>query len=306
MPAGQRHLDPGVRHEAVIAFEATDSNPNGDPDAGNQPRIDPESGHGLVTDVSLKRKIRDTVALLHGADDRYGIFVTRGVALSPRANEGWTTTSPPRTSDAGVGAGVEGARPGADTAAATAWLCHRYFDVRMFGAVLTRGKGKPAVQVRGPVQVSMARSLDPVFTTRHAITRVTQSRQADVDKGETTELGARWAVEYGLYVAHLYYSPLLAARTGVTGADLDALWRSIVMMFDLTRSTSRAGVDLAGLWVFSHPDPYGIAPARILLDSIRITPTATPPRRLQDYDRALPTPPDRITLTTLHDRWEPR
>lgn len=275
------HTDPTVRHEAVIAFDAIDSNPNGDPDGQRQPRTDAETGHGLVTDVALKRKIRDTVPLLRPDDDRYGIFVEAGRALNTR------TAAAPADADPAQ------------------WLCGRYFDVRVFGAVLTRGKGKGSLSVRGPVQVGMARSVHPVLPVRQTITRVTQVRQADIDRGETTEIGSSWTVPYGLYVAHLYYSASLGAKTGITADDLAALWQSITQMFDLTRSRARTGVDLAGLWVFSHATPFGVAPARQLLDSVRFTTDADPPRRLHDYALDLPASlPAGVTMTTVYNAWE--
>lgn len=280
------HLNPAVRHEAVIAIDVTDANPNGDPDGQGEPRTDDETGHGLISDVSLKRKIRDTVAELHGAEPHNQIFVEAGTALSPRAEEGWQHT-------------------GDDDAEALAWLCGRYFDVRMFGAVLTRGKGQAAASVRGPVQMSFARSVDPVFPVDHGITRITQSRQVDLDRGQTTEYGRKPLVLYGLYVAHLYYSAPRGVATGITSDDLATLWRAVLMMCDLTRAANRGRVDVAGLWVFSHPDRYGVAPARRLLDSIALRTTVDPPRHWSHYQRHLPAElPAGITLTTLHDLWE--
>lgn len=282
------HLNPAVRHEAVLLFDCTDGNPNGDPDAQGQPRTDDETGQGLVTDVAIKRKIRDTVAMLHGADPSYQIFVEAGKALNPRTEEGWTNTK-----------GTE--------EQAVAWLCGRYFDVRMFGAVLTRGKGIGAVQLRGPLQLTFARSIDPVLPADHTITRVTQTRQEDIDKGERTEIGSKWNVPYGMYRAHIYYSAPRAAQTGITSRDLGVLWSTIATMYEHDRVSRRCGVDLAGLWVFTHPDQYGVAPSRQLLERVKVSAIDPDraPRAYTDYRRNLNLDklPNGIEVTTIVDIW---
>lgn len=282
------HLDPTRRHDAVLLFDVCDGNPNGDPDAANQPRTDDETGQGLVTDVAIKRKIRDTVSLLRGEDPRYGIFVEAGHALNTRIEAALT------------------ANPGkADQA--QAWLCEHYFDIRMFGAVLSTGKGGGAGQVRGPLQVTFARSIDPVLPTDHTITRVTQTRQEDIDKGERTEIGSKWTVPYGLYRAHVFYSAPRAAKTGVTGDDLAALWQAITVMFDHDRAATRGEMKLCGLYVFSHPDALGVAPSAALTKRIKITPANTDkaPRAHTDYTREFDPSalPDGIDLTKVVDLW---
>ncbi|MFV2018208.1 type I-C CRISPR-associated protein Cas7/Csd2 [Micromonospora sp. LOL_023] len=282
------HLDPARRHDVVMFFDVTDGNPNGDPDGGNQPRTDDETGQGLVTDVALKRKIRDTVALLRGDDPRYGIFVEAGHALNTRIEEGLT------------------AAPGG-TGNAQQWLCDHYFDIRMFGAVLNTGAKGGAGQVRGPLQVTFARSIDPILPTDHAITRVTQTRQEDIDKGERTEMGSKWTVPYGLYRAHAFYSAPRAAKTGVTTDDLTALWRAVTTMFDHDRSATRGEMKLCGLWIFSHPDALGVAPAASLAKRIQVSRTNPdkPARQHLDYQRTIAdTPlPDGVQLTTKVDLW---
>lgn len=245
------HLDPARRHDVVLLFDVTDGNPNGDPDGGNQPRTDDETGQGLVTDVALKRKIRDTVPLLRGGDPRYGIFVEAGHALNTRIEEALA------------------ANPGrADQA--QQWLCEHYFDIRMFGAVLSTGTKGGAGQVRGPLQFTFARSIDPILPTDHAITRVTQTRQEDIDKGERTEMGSKWTVPYGLYQARAYFSAPRAEKTGVTSDDLAVLWQSISLMFDHDRSATRGDMKLCGLFVFSHPDALGVAPAASLTSRVKV------------------------------------
>ncbi|MBY8853148.1 type I CRISPR-associated protein Cas7, partial [Saccharothrix sp. MB29] len=160
---------------------------------------------GLVTDVALKRKIRDTLALAAGDDPRYGIFVQAGYALNPRLEASYDAT--------GLKLDTKTKITAEQADRARAWLCDRYADIRLFGAVLSVGKTGALGQIRGPLQVGMARSIDPVFAADHAITRVTQTKQEDIDKGETTEMGGKWTVPYGLYRAELYYSAARAGRT---------------------------------------------------------------------------------------------
>ena len=283
------HLDPARRHDAVLLFDVTDGNPNGDPDGGNQPRTDEETGQGLVTDVALKRKIRDTVSLLRGDDPRYGIFVEAGHALNTRIEQALA------------------ANPG-KTDQARQWLCEHYFDIRMFGAVLSTGATKGgAGQVRGPLQLTFARSLHPIVPTDHAITRVTQTRQQDIDQGQTTEMGSKWTVPYGLYRAHAYFSAPRAAATGVTTDDLAALWQAITVMFDHDRSATRGDMKLCGLFVFTHPDRLGVDSAANLTNRVKIT-IANPdkaPRQHSDYilqldESALP---GGIELTAVVNIW---
>ncbi|WNV84907.1 type I-C CRISPR-associated protein Cas7/Csd2 [Umezawaea sp. Da 62-37] len=289
------HLDPSVRHDMVFLFDVTDGNPNGDPDAGNRPRTDDETGQGLVTDVALKRKIRDTLALAAGDDPRYGIFVQAGYALNPRLEASYKA----------AGLKLDGKIGKEDADLARAWLCDRYADIRLFGGVLSVGKTRALGQIRGPLQVGMARSIDPVFPVDHAITRVTQTRQEDIDKGETTEMGSKWTVPYGLYCAELYYSATRAAQTGVDAKDLELVYRSLEMMFDHDRTATRGRLTPRGLYVFSHPDAFGAAPAHKLTERVTITrtnPTSDlPPRVFGDYvvsaqDDGLPTG---VSLTKL-------
>jgi len=299
------HLDPAVRHDIVMLFDVTDGNPNGDPDAGNQPRTDDETGHGLVTDVALKRKIRDVVPQIHPEDPRYGIFVEAGHALNTRIQEALEAES---------GNGEQAQR----------WLCDHYFDIRMFGAVLSTGRardtdtpdtgqGRPssrmrgAGQVRGPLQLTFARSLDPVLPSDHAITRVTQTRQEDIDAGQTTEMGSKWTIPYGLYRAHAFYAASRAAHTGVTTQDLETLWTALGSMFDHDRAATRGEMKLCGLYVYSHPNAFGAAPAASLTSRVRLqrTDLDKPPRHHLDYQRTITNDdlPNAITFTTMVDLW---
>jgi CRISPR-associated protein Csd2 len=300
------HLDPAVRHDIVLLFDITDGNPNGDPDAGNQPRTDDETGHGLVTDVALKRKIRDVIPQLHPDDPRYGIFVEAGHALNTRIQQALQATS-------------------RDSEQAQRWLCDHFFDIRMFGAVLSTGRAtdtdnpdttsqprsggrmRGAGQVRGPLQLTFARSLDPVLPSDHAITRVTQTRQEDIDAGETTEMGSKWTVPYGLYRAHAFYSASRATHTGVTTQDLETLWTALGSMFDHDRAATRGEMKLCGLYVYSHPNAFGAAPAASLTSRVRLSRTDADkaPRHHLDYQRTIANHdlPNGITFTTLVDLW---
>jgi CRISPR-associated protein Csd2 len=290
------HLDPSVRHDMVFLFDVADGNPNGDPDAGNRPRTDQETGQGLITDVALKRKIRDTISLAAGDDPRYGVFVQAGYALNPRLEASYEAT----------GLKLGNKITTEQAAGARAWLCDRYVDIRLFGSVLSVGKTGALGQIRGPVQVTMARSLHPVVPADHAITRVTQTKQADIDAGQTTEMGGKWTVPYGLYRAEIYYSGTRGRQTGVDSRDLELLYRTLEMMFDHDRSATRGTLSARGLYVFSHADAFGSAPAHKLTELVRPklrneTEDAVP-RSFTDYEpvtvdeTALPAG---ITLTTL-------
>jgi CRISPR-associated protein Csd2 len=270
------HLNPAVRHDIVLLFDVTDGNPNGDPDAGNQPRTDDETGQGLVTDVALKRKIRDVVPLIQPDPSRYSIFVEAGRALNPRIQE------------------AKDAAPGS-TEDQQKWLCERYFDIRMFGAVLSTGKKDEgsktggAGHIRGPLQITFARSIDPVLPTDHAITRVTPTKQEDLDAGKRTEMGSKWTLPYSLYRAHAYYSGSRGTKTGVTGEDLETLWTAIAMMLDHDRSAARGEMKLCGLYVYTHSDAFGKAPSASLTSRIQLerADAEKPPRRHTDYTRLI-------------------
>ncbi|WP_028193426.1 type I-C CRISPR-associated protein Cas7/Csd2 [Salinispora pacifica] len=272
--------DPTVRHDAVIFFDVTDGNPNGDPDGGNRPRVDEATGHGLVTDVALKRKIRDTIGLTADAldyqADRYHVFVEAGHALNTRTAESYKAT----------GIELKSRKISPEQAeAARRWMTDRYIDVRLFGAVLSTGETKALGQIRGPLQFGMARSIHPVLPVSHAITRVTQTRQEDIDKGEKTEMGSKWTVPYGLYRAQFHYSAALAKKTGVTTEDLTALYKTLQFMFDHDRTATRGIMTMRGLYVFSHSNAYGNAPAQPLLDRVQVALASGvgTPRTFTDY-----------------------
>lgn len=267
------HLDPARKHDFAFLFDVRDGNPNGDPDAGGMPRVDPETMHGLVTDVAIKRKIRNMVALLGEGQPGYDIYVETGVALNAQHERAYAAL---------------GLQPGtakaADQEQARQWMCQTFYDVRMFGAVMTTGKALCG-RVQGPVQLSFSRSVGPVLAQEHALTRVTQTRQEDIDKGESTEMGNKHAIPYGLYLGYGHFSAPLARRTGVTPADLDMLWRAFTLMFEHDRAAGRSEITLRGLYVFTHADAFGSTPAQTLLDRITATPHPKdgPPRSFTDY-----------------------
>lgn len=292
--SAEPHLDPSVRHDMVFLFDVTDGNPNGDPDMSNRPRTDDESNHGLVTDVAIKRKIRNTLPLAAEDPEHYSIFVEAGHALNTKAAETMSvnkidTKKKRLTAD--------------ELRTARGWLCQRYADIRLFGAVLSTGDTKALGQVYGPLQVTNARSIDPVFPQHHTITRITQTTQADIDKGENTEFGGKWTVPYGLYKAELYYSASRGQETGVGSRDFELLYRSLEMMFDHDRSATRGTMTARGLYVFSHDNAFGNAPAHKLVDRVKVAqePGTESPRSFSDYSVSVDDDglPSGVTLTKL-------
>ncbi|MEV0027942.1 type I-C CRISPR-associated protein Cas7/Csd2 [Nocardia sp. NPDC050793] len=273
------HLNSAVRHDMVFLFDVTDGNPNGDPDAGNQPRMDIESGHGLVTDVALKRKIRDTLALAAAGNPRYGIFVEAGHALNTRLAESYTAN----------GLKLKGKLTKEEAQTARTWLCERYADIRLFGAVLSTGDTNALGSIRGPLQFGLARSIDPILPATHAITRVTQTRKDDIDRGESTEMGSKWTVPYGLYRVEVSYSAARGIQTGVDTKDFELLYQVMEMMFDHDASAARGRMTARGLYVFSHDNTFGNAPAQKLVQRVHVasahdrSEVEGSPRRFSDY-----------------------
>lgn len=277
--------NPAVRHDALILIEVVDSNPNGDPDAGNQPRTDPETGQGLITDVSIKRKVRDTIAAMKETlsdPERYHIYVTAGIALNTVHESAHSALGEK-----------------SDDKSRQKWLAQHYFDIRMFGAVMSTGK-HPAGRLTGPVQVGIARSVDAVVPTELAITRVTKTVEGKEDQ---SEMGSKWIIPYGLYAARIHYSPALGAKSGVTTEDLDLFWSVLPAMWDHTRSASRTNIATRGLYVFTHSNALGNAQAGALVEQIHVKKTKDgAPRSWSDYEVTTPPPdalPPGITLTTL-------
>ena len=295
------HTDPSKRQEFVLLFDATNSNPNGDPDAGNLPRVDPETMHGLVTDVALKRKVRDFVEVarddMNIPVERFGIFVQSSVALNTVKQQVADKLEPALTSQE-----REGKRP---ISRLKDRLCAEYFDIRMFGAVLATGEAGDrlnAGQVRGPLQISFSRSVDPVLAMDIAITRKARTTEARMETGET-EFGRKALIPYGLYRAEGYFNPFLARDTGVKEDDMEVLWMSLQHLFDFDHSAARTGMVVRGLYVFSHESSLGNAPAHLLFERVTVNRRAEveAPRKFTDYtvtidDAALPAG---VTLTRL-------
>jgi CRISPR-associated protein Csd2 len=287
------------RYDFVLLFDVLHGNPNGDPDAGNQPRIDPETAHGLVSDVCLKRKIRNYVALAR-PEPGYEIYVKEKAILNQQHERayralGLTTAR----SEAAAAESAEGkdekkkkaVKPKRDSAEnvdkARQWMCHNFFDIRTFGAVMTTGVN--CGQVRGPVQIAFASSCDPILTLEHSITRmaVTTEKEAEDQSGENRTMGRKNTIPYGLYRAHGFISAPLAAQTSFSEEDLALLWRALEEMFEHDRSAARGEMATRGLYVFKHESHLGNAPAHKLFERIRVRRSgetaARPPRAFADY-----------------------
>jgi CRISPR-associated protein Csd2 len=252
------------RYDVVYAFDVTDGNPNGDPDAGNLPRIDPETNHGLVTDVCLKRKIRNYVGLKHGGNPPYEIYVKEKAVLNNQHNRAWEAASPktPQADRKNLPRDLEKART------LTAWMCHNFFDVRTFGAVMSTEVN--CGQVRGPVQIAIARSVHPILTQEHSLTRcaVTTEREAEAQEGGNRTMGRKFTLPYGLYLTHVFISPLLADPerngTGFSNDDLMLLREALCNMFDHDRSAARGIMSPVACFAFKHGNALGNARADLL------------------------------------------
>jgi CRISPR-associated protein Csd2 len=295
------YTDPTRRHDFILLFDVADGNPNGDPDAGNLPRVDPETMHGLVTDVCLKRKIRDYVDALCGAEARYKIYVQSEEALNTLHQRAYEALGMQST---GTKQGRE------EVSKARAWMCANFYDVRMFGAVMTTGVN--CGQVRGPVQLTFGRSLDPVVPLNLSITRIAITRPEDMvvqtdDEGagrggKTTEMGRKPLVPYGLYKAQGFYSAHFAEQTGADARDLELLWEALQRMWDLDRSASRGMMTCRGLYVFTHDSKLGNAAAHRLFELLRVHKRegVQSPRSFADYEvRCEAVLPADVTLTCL-------
>lgn len=255
------------RYDFIYLFDVEDGNPNGDPDAGNMPRVDAETGKGLVTDVCLKRKVRNYVQTVKGAKPPYDIFIKEGSVLNDTIAD---TAKDAKTKDD-----------------ARKSMCDRFYDVRTFGAVMSTGK-KNAGQVRGPIQLTFARSLSPIVTAEHTITRmaVTEAKETNAnDAGTRQTMGRKYTVPYGLYLTHGYISAKLAKQTGFTDDDLNLFWEALKNMFDVDHSAARGMMCPRKLIVFKHDSELGNAPSYQLFDLVHITQKvpSLPPRSFDDY-----------------------
>ena len=282
------------RFEFVYFFDVTNGNPNGDPDADNMPRMDVETQLGLITDVCLKRKVRNYAAMV-GSE----IYVTEGAVLGEKHDEFVAAAGVGLKSRKGKADNGEEAKTGKATddqlVQISAGMCGRYYDVRTFGAVLANKSANHAV--RGPVQFSFARSIEPIMPQRHTITRC--AAQNEDEKKENKTMGAKWTVPYGLYRAHGYISAPLAERTGLSDADLGLLWDALANMLDHDRSSARGEMTARRLIVFKHESKYGNAPAHALFEAVSVTrigDSKLPARLWGDYRVEIGALPPGITM----------
>ena len=258
------------RIDFVYIFDVQDGNPNGDPDAGNLPRVDAETGMGLVTDVCLKRKVRNYVQVAKECAAGYDIFIKEKAVLNTLIDAAHEEDTVKTASD--------------KTSAARDLMCKKYFDIRTFGAVMSTGKN--AGQVRGPIQFTFARSVDPIAAMEHSITRmaVTTEKEAEKQGGDNRTMGRKATVPYGLYVCHGFISANLAKQTGFSEEDLNLFWDALKNVFDVDRSATRGLMSAQKLIVFKHESVLGNAPANKLFDLVKIEKVCDgAPRKFDDY-----------------------
>lgn len=293
-PEFQHCIDPARRHDFIIVFEVTDGNPNGDPDAGNMPRVDPETMHGLVTDVCLKRKIRNYVALTKQGADGYGIFVEEKGVLNRQIETAYKEikidlTAAPASVGDGKARKTQNKGQGSEVESARQQLCRTKYDVRMFGAVMSTGAN--AGQVRGPMQLTFSRSVSPIAPLDVSITRmaVATEKEAEEQGGDNRTIGRKAMIPYGLYIGHGFFSAPFAQQTKVTSADLEIFWTALINMWDLDHSAARGLMSCRGLYIFSHDTALGNAPAHTLFSKLetRLREGVLAPRRYEDYVVAL-------------------
>ena len=283
------------RYEFVFFFDVNNGNPNGDPDAGNMPRLDAESGHGLITDVSLKRKVRNFVGLVKEQDERepvdgekrFEIYVREKAILNHQNQRAYSAlnlavapeeqaqdATENAATDAKKKKPVKEKRKGSadEVSQARKWMCQNFFDVRTFGAVMSIGVN--CGQVRGPVQLTFARSVEPIVALEHSITRMAVATEGEAEKqqGDNRTMGRKHTVPYGVYVAHGFVSSFLAKQTGFGDDDLELVFQALAQMFEHDRSAARGEMSTRGLYVFKHDSELGNAPAYALFERLQIKP----------------------------------
>lgn len=294
------------RYDFVLIFDVKDGNPNGDPDAGNMPRLDAESGHGLVTDVSIKRKVRNFVGLVKADDNaepapegqrfedkfapgekRFEIYVREKAILNLEHQRAYSAlrldvaqeeqredATENVANDAKKKKPAKEKRKGSadEVGQARKWMCQNFFDVRTFGAVMSTGVN--CGQVRGPVQLTFARSVEPIVALEHSITRMAVATEAEAEKqqGDNRTMGRKHTVPYGVYVAHGFVSSFLAKQTGFGDDDLELVFQALAQMFEHDRSAARGEMSTRGLYVFKHDSELGNAPAHALFDRLQVKP----------------------------------
>jgi CRISPR-associated protein Csd2 len=276
------------RYEFVLLFDVENGNPNGDPDAGNTPRVDPETGHGLVTDVCLKRKIRNHVALTKEGASGFKIYIQEKAVLN-RTNEEAYKAFELKSEAKKLPKNIE------DAQKVTGWMCANFFDIRAFGAVMTTEVN--CGQVRGPIQLAFAKSVESIMPQEISITRMAVTNEKDLEKERT--MGRKHIVPYGLYVAHGFVSAALAEKTGFSEEDLDLLWNALINMFEHDRSAARGLMSSRKLFVFKHENKMGNAPAHKLFDLIdiqRAEGSTGPARSFKDYSVTVGDVPQGVEL----------
>lgn len=282
------------RYDFVLYFDVKDGNPNGDPDAGNLPRIDAETGNGIVTDVCLKRKVRNYVQIVKGAEAGYDIFVKEKAILNKEIDDvyaelGIKANSKDKTK--AKGDEVEKGRAG---------MCKKFFDIRTFGAVLSTGAN--AGQVRGPVQLTFARSVEPVVALEHSITRMAVATEEEAEKqgGDNRTMGRKYTIPYGLYRVYGFVSPHFAASTGFSTEDFEVLWQALAQMFEFDRAAARGLMTTRRLVIFEHSTALGTKPADELFSRVKVEHTGnTPARDFSDYTITLDGNPLAETVTRV-------
>lgn len=270
------------RYDFDYFFDCTDGNPNGDPDSDNSPRIDPETFQGLVSDVCLKRKIRDYVYQCKQENGEpakgYDVFVLAGNTLENRQKQPFEHLKGEITAE-----GKD--TKTADINKAREWMCKHFFDIRAFGAVMSTTSFNCG-QVRGPLQLTFSRSVDRIFTTEHTISRQAFTGEKDIKAGSTGTFGRKHTVAYGLYRAHGFLNPIFAKQTGFSNDDLDLVWKALGNMFDIDRSAARGLMAARRLFVFKHSSALGDAPAHRLFESVKakLKDGVVTPRSIDDYE----------------------
>ena len=283
-----------TRYDFLLIFDTQDGNPNGDPDAGNMPRIDAETGCGLVTDVCLKRKVRNFVQLTRGETEGCDIYVKEKAILIQAHERAYKEIG----AEAELKAEGKKRKGGDKVDEARKWMCAHYYDIRTFGAVMSLGVN--CGQVRGPVQMTFARSVDPVVTLEHSITRMAVATEAEAEKqgGDNRTMGRKNTIPYGLYVAHGFVSAHLAAQTGFSQEDLDLLWAALNNMFEHDRSAARGLMTTRKLIIFEHDNALGQASAQSLFDLVNVKrkDETKPPRAFSDYEITIAPPPKGVKI----------
>ena len=271
------------RYDFIYLFDIKNGNPNGDPDAGNAPRVDAETGKGLVTDVCLKRKIRNFVCLTETNGDGlpkqgYDIYVKERAILNEQHERAYTALGLPKDEK-------DRKKAAENETAARRWMCQTFFDIRMFGAVMSTGVN--CGQVRGPVQLTFGESQSPIFHISNSITRmaVTTEKESIDQSGGNRTMGSKEIIPYGLYRTHGFINPSLAEQTGFSDHDLELLWQSFDKMFDIDRSASRGEMAAKELLIFKHDSKLGNSSAHRLFERVKIAQidSSAPPRSIQDY-----------------------